>query len=539
MSAGKNIIFRSPESKTTILSPGVTGKFCFKPIRRSDQNDRFPFEVISEDRRFDRRAKEIIIKQRDKQKLEKHQQLETTLVEVTHVSGTIFTQRDEEGNIILYEDPTDSAKNVERHDQFISIELYEDTFDINVASDVIDFSIIELKNIDNNLLNEFITTFRRVLPDIPNEELQFILRRGIEEQSGQLVPQEDFNRLTEGSFSTIIQRLLELQNESEIDTSEIESLTIQLEAMGELVLEASTNDSGFGLATLIQRVINELRVRNMVPGESSEKENLAIISVNARRFINNETLGKEFRNYGGTDSFTDFKEELVNDNVDLNRNPKDIDRDEARIQQQIDARNRERSNAEKNIEQDEDFGQNRDVDVVFLTEFGETKSLRLTLPFDVEVPIFTNIHGFPETVTGLRLRVVDTGAFRGWFINELKKTDATEYVTGILVPGTRFDLTAAYERYDDEGRDIRDDRFDDKTPEDDKQIVTLPEPPIDDSEPTDIIVPPVEPIKDQEPDRSEGSLTIEGGGKRIPDGHDPDVPILPLEDDEIPTSLLQ
>ena len=82
-------------------------------------------------------AKDILRKQRNKQLLDKHQQVETALVDVTLISGSILTQRDEEGNIILYEDPINTTKNVERHDQFVSIELYEDNFDINAAVEVL------------------------------------------------------------------------------------------------------------------------------------------------------------------------------------------------------------------------------------------------------------------------------------------------------------------------------------------------------------------------------------------------------------------
>ncbi len=598
MATGKNITIRPPKSKTTVRVPIKRTSSNIR--RRKRKQDDFL-------RRFNRRIKELKVKLREQQRNEEHQTIEKKLVEISIVSGSILTRRDEDGNIILFEDAADSNLNVERHDQFVSVELYDDIFDINAAIDAVDFSIVELKRVDNriDLIENFLNTFRTVLPDIPKGDLQFMLRKGVEEQGGELVDPAEFDRLTDGNFSTIIQRLIDCEDKNVIDAEDIDglftqvdNLTSQLEAMGDLVLETSTNDAGLNLPTLIRFVANELARRRITSGDITviAQKEVSIIKVRAHRFLDNilgEELCRADKFLEDSDRRFFLDEDFDERNPNPHRDPKAAERDELKRRRQQRQRELLEEKAERIAAQAAIFNKRRLVDVTFLTEFSETTTLRMTIPFDVRVPTLTNVHGFSELVIGVRFKLNDGGSFKGWFRNDLKVTEGVEFVTEQLEPDTRFTLKAAIESFEAPNENLPDDTFppgkeiDELTREEiierrrqrlreeiatlrkersktkdverdlideeltelaaelarvdkfgeeilDVQVVTLPEPPepIIPDESLDVVMPPetsIKPIGTGE-DRKSG-LNLDPDPASMSVG-DPDEPILPLEDDE-------
>ena len=624
MAAGKNITIRPPKSKTTLVftervpTSREPRKLDVRSINTSRQRKRKQDDFL---RRFNRRIRDLKIELDEQQRNDEHQTIEKELVEISIVSGSILTRRDEDGNIILFEDAADPNLNVERHDQFVSVELYDDIFDINAAIDAVDFSVIELKSVDNriDLIENFLNTFRTVLPEIPDGDLQFILRRGVEEQGGELVGQEEFDKLTNGRFSTIIQRLIDCEDKNVIDSDEIgglssqvDNLTLQLEAMGDLVLEASTNDAGLNLPTLIRFVANELARRRITSGDTTvlAQRPVSIIKVRAHRFLDN-ILGQElcradkFFEDGGFGSgrrFPPKEDESLGGRRPPNphSDPKAAERDEMRRRRQQNQKELLLEKAERIAAQGATFNKRRLVDVTFLTQFSEATTLKMTIPFDVRVPTLTNVHGFPELVTGVRFKLNDAGSFKGWFRDDLKVADGQEFVTEQLDPNTRFTLKAAIESFEAPNENLPDDTFPPgreideltreellerrqrilqreidrrreemamstspiekeiieeeledlvdqmkKPVEEDVQVVTLPEPPEpmipDDS--LDVVMPPMKELKPKVGigtglEKPGSGLTLDPDPPPKPAG-DPDEPILPLEDDEIEVVQLE
>lgn len=444
--------------------------------------------------KFERRAWQLKKELQEQQRLDKHEIVEKDLGNFTLVSGSIASLRDDDGNLILYADSSDPSMNIDRHDQYVSVELYSDIYDVDAAIDAVDFSIFELKTVNNriDLLDNFLRTFRAVLPDIPDEDLQFIIRRGVEEQNGEIIDPEEFDRLTEGDFSSIIQRMIDLQDSSAetegMVTSlqtQVASLTTQLEAMGELVVESSANDAGLDLVSLIRRVAAELRERALIEGDIEEVPSAdgppSRISIRAYKAMGTR-LGEDLSNFSNIDELQ--------------------------------------------------------LDVTFMTLLGETTTMRTSIPTELVVPPVTTINGFREEVTGVRIRLVQTGDFKGWFKNDLKISSATEYVTGVLVPGETIQLKAAYDIHVEPNAGIPDDRFvdevDDILDRKRRRRVTIPDGDehIPDGEDEDTIVAPpgrVSPESDPE-FRQQRRRQQQRRGKSQ---GDPDMPKIPLTDDEI------
>jgi len=439
--------------------------------------------------KYTKRLRQLKKNQQEQQRLSIFESVQKLQNEHTLVSGSIATLRDDDGNIILYADSSNPSKNIERQDQFVSVELYSDIYDIDAAADVIDFSVFELKSIDNknDLIDNFIRTFRAILPDIPNEDLQFIIRKGVEEQGGEIISPVEFDRLTNGSFSSIIQRMIDLQDASEETQqsissleSQVATLTTQLEAMGELVIETSTNDAGLDLVTLIRRVTARLRQNKLIEGdiEVSADGEPTKITIRAYKYMGTN-LGEDLSNFSNIDEIQ--------------------------------------------------------VDVTFLTLLGESSTMRASLPVELIVPPVTTINGFREEVTGVKIRLVNTGDFKGWFKNNLKISSATEYVSGVLTPGELIQLKVAYDIHTEPNSGIP--RYPDTNDDIDdilahKLGITIPDGDGRSPNMEDIIIAPPGDINDRIIS-SEISNEKRKRKREEKAGGDPDIPKLPLEDNEI------
>jgi len=205
---------------------------------------------------------------RIQQDFEKIDQIASKGKIIIEKDGQTFPYRDEQGTLLLFEDQNVPGLNINRLDQLITVDFQTEVFDIEETKKVIDVEIRELKRektIDEKL-QEFFRLYEGLLPNVPvmgeTGSLQFLIRRGSEQQTGENFDPVVFETMTSGSFGNWIQQLLNFQssvdgltNTSASLVSLTNSLRRQLEAMGELVLLANVSGSqGVSLQQLIDRL---------------------------------------------------------------------------------------------------------------------------------------------------------------------------------------------------------------------------------------------------------------------------------------------
>lgn len=85
----------------------------------------------------------------------------------THIVPTL---RDQNGNILLYQDPDNKNKNVQDYNQYISVELYREKYDLTEVLKVVDIEIKELfkeKQTIEEQINELFTIYNKVKDVLP------------------------------------------------------------------------------------------------------------------------------------------------------------------------------------------------------------------------------------------------------------------------------------------------------------------------------------------------------------------------------------
>lgn len=81
------------------------------------------------------------------------------------------TLRDQNGNILLYQEFDNKNKNIQDYNQYISIELYREKYDLTEVLKIVDIEIKELfkeKQTIKEQINELFVIYNKVKDDLPS-----------------------------------------------------------------------------------------------------------------------------------------------------------------------------------------------------------------------------------------------------------------------------------------------------------------------------------------------------------------------------------
>lgn len=151
-----------------------------------------------------------------------------------HTDGSLPTLRDDNGNVVLYENPDDPTKNLIAYKQAIIFSVAEPVYDYEEAKKAFDFEITEFKpRTDRELITEFFSLYEQLKTSIPvfGEEVshEFLIKEssniageGIVDTKQYLVVSSSLNltrnQLIEGTalFQSVLgnAQIIDLENDS-------------------------------------------------------------------------------------------------------------------------------------------------------------------------------------------------------------------------------------------------------------------------------------------------------------------------------------
>ena len=184
----------------------------------------------------------------------------------TDIFGIINTLRDEQGNILLYEEPTTKA-NLERLNQFISVNTFRNDYDYDEASKSLDFQFTELKlkSVEDRI-NELFSLYGRLKSVIPNVGVRShdsLIRVSSEVSGLEYINPEDYEAVS-SELNDILNQLNEIDlklRETNISNDslelEIEAFNQQVRRLAEVVLNIN-NSEGYTADALIDMIVSKL-----------------------------------------------------------------------------------------------------------------------------------------------------------------------------------------------------------------------------------------------------------------------------------------
>ena len=169
-------------------------------------------------------------------------------------AGQVNTLRDENGNVILYEDQNDPSANLKRHDQYIGFNFQERIFDTGEIDKVIDTKISELYS-DTSIqskIERFFNLFENLVLQIPVggniNSLTYLLQKISEITGNAIVDPNLFSQIS-GSYSDLQGRfsaLNDLLNAISADSASLkfenENLQQQIEILAEVIINNLTGE---------------------------------------------------------------------------------------------------------------------------------------------------------------------------------------------------------------------------------------------------------------------------------------------------------
>ena len=170
-------------------------------------------------------------------------------------AGTVNTLRDENGNVILYEDPNDSNTNINRLDQYVAFNFQERVFDDEEVNKVIDNQISELYSGTTVLskIERFFSLFENLVLQIPaggdTNSLTYLLRKISEITNNEIVDPNLFAEISgslgdlQNRFSILGDLIGTLTADSSSLTFQNETLQQQIETLAQVILDNLTGQT--------------------------------------------------------------------------------------------------------------------------------------------------------------------------------------------------------------------------------------------------------------------------------------------------------